>query len=378
MSFKILCLDGGGIRGVLSAKLLQEVETTVKEKKGQELHEYFDLISGTSTGSILAAGVVCQMKAKDMIDLYLEEGKNIFLESVRQQRNSFLSSTILRKMIGNYALYPHEQGEQGLAKVLQKKLIHQELGSAKISEIGKPHILIPAYDVYSRNTTWFTNNPPNTEVWYDNIELWKICTASVSAPTFFPPYKLPYNEEENLPHIDGGISANNPVLVAIAHALWIEKNNGLKLSDIAVLSIGTGNTTCPYSYEEIKEWGLLGWVQHIPDIFLNPAAKNSEDICNQILDSVGGDILRLDFELNDRLEREKRPGRLRKLLEKPHNRYIRDKRNHYKEINEDIDNPDNCQDLIDAAECYLDCGEVYYEQPRVPVREALQKFIGYH
>ncbi|NES78282.1 patatin-like phospholipase family protein [Okeania sp. SIO1H2] len=53
MSFKILCLDGGGIRGVLSAKLLQEVETTVKEKKGQELHEYFDLISGTSTGCFI-------------------------------------------------------------------------------------------------------------------------------------------------------------------------------------------------------------------------------------------------------------------------------------------------------------------------------------
>ncbi|MEM1170523.1 MAG: patatin-like phospholipase family protein [Cyanobacteria bacterium P01_H01_bin.35] len=267
MSFKILCLDGGGIRGVLSAKLLQEVETTVKEKKGQELHEYFDLISGTSTGSILAAGVVCHMKAQDMIDIYLEEGKNIFLESVRQRRNSFRPSTILRKMMGNYALYPHEQGERGLAKILQKKLIHQELGSPKISEITQPHILIPAYDVYSRNTTWFTNNPPNSGVWYDNIELWKICTASASAPTFFPPYELPYNEEESLPHIDGGVSANNPVLVAIAHALWMEKNNGLKLKDVAVLSIGTGNTTCPYSYEEIKEWGLLGWVQHIPDIF---------------------------------------------------------------------------------------------------------------
>ncbi len=97
--------------------------------------------------------------------------------------------------------------------------------------------------------------------------------------------------------------------VAIAHALWI-KNNGLKLRDIALLSIGTGNTTRPYSYEEIK-WGVYkGWVQHIPDIFLNPAAKNSEDICNQILDSVGGD-LRLDFDLNDRLVKSHiLPGRL--------------------------------------------------------------------
>ncbi|MEM1170522.1 MAG: hypothetical protein AAGJ08_15935 [Cyanobacteria bacterium P01_H01_bin.35] len=86
----------------------------------------------------------------------------------------------------------------------------------------------------------------------------------------------------------------------------------------------------------------------------------------------------MDFDLNDRLAREKQPGRVRKLLEKPHNRYIRDKKQQYQEINEDIDDPDNCQDLIDSAECYLDCGDVYYEKPRVPVREAIQKFIGSH
>jgi len=86
MTFKILSLDGGGIRGVLSARLLQQVETTLAAKKGQKLHEYFDLVSGTSTGSILTAGIACQMSTQDMINIYLEEGKNIFLDSVRKQR----------------------------------------------------------------------------------------------------------------------------------------------------------------------------------------------------------------------------------------------------------------------------------------------------
>ncbi|NEO65121.1 MAG: hypothetical protein F6J98_33900 [Moorea sp. SIO4G2] len=63
MTFKILSLDGGGMRGVISARILQEIEKTIKEKYGQELHEYFDLISGTSTGSILAAGIACNMTA---------------------------------------------------------------------------------------------------------------------------------------------------------------------------------------------------------------------------------------------------------------------------------------------------------------------------
>lgn len=375
MTFKILSLDGGGIRGVLSARILKEVETTLREKKGQALHEYFDLIAGTSTGSILAAGIACQMNAQKMIDIYLEEGKNIFLESVRQKRKWRKVS----QAIGSNLLYPHEQGEQGLAKILQKKLIHRELGkSPKISEITRPNILIPAYDVYSRNTTWFANNPADAGAWYDNIELWKICTASASAPTFFPPYELPYNTEQNIPHIDGGVSANNPALVAIAHTLLIEKTKGLKLSDIAVLSIGTGNTTQPYSYEEVKGWGQLGWVNKLPDIFLNPSAQNSASICRQILESGGGDYLRLDFDLNERLEGERQPGRLRKILKEPYNKYLDKKNSEQKKICEDIDNPDNCQDLIEAALCYLDCGEVEDKNPRVSVRAAIQQFIESH
>lgn len=190
MTYKILSLDGGGIRGLLSAELLREVETTIRAKKNQELHEYFDLITGTSTGSILAAGVACQMKAKDIIDLYLEEGSNIFIESVRQQRKSFNPSTIVRKMTGSYALYPHKQGEQGWAKVLEKKLIHPQLGSPKISQITRPHILIPAYDVYSRNMTWFANNSADSGAWYDHLYLWQICTASASA-RFLPLINFP-------------------------------------------------------------------------------------------------------------------------------------------------------------------------------------------
>lgn len=393
MTFKILSLDGGGIRGVLSARLLKEVEATIRDKKGQKLHEYFDLVAGTSTGSILTAGIACQMNAQEMIDIYLKYGKDIFLESIRHQRKW----RIVSQALGSDVLYPHERGEQGLAKILQQQLIHRTLGrTPKISEIVHPNILIPAYDVYSRNTTWFCNNHPapsegfygsggelgfygrGAEVWYDNIELWKICTASASAPTFFPPYELPYNGDQGLPHIDGGVSCNNPSLVAIAHALLTQKENGLKLSDIAVLSIGTGNTNRPYQYEEIKEWGAIDWIKNLPNIFMNPAATNSEDICCQILESAGGDNLRLNFDLNERLEREHQPRRLRPIRKNPYNKYIAELKNQQKKIREDIDNPENCDSLIEAAECYFDCGEVYYKDGRISVREATQKFIESH
>ncbi|MBX9253880.1 patatin-like phospholipase family protein [Desmonostoc muscorum CCALA 125] len=379
-TFKILSLDGGGIRGVISAVILKEIETTLKEKKKQKLHQYFDLIAGTSTGSILAAAIACEKDAQKLIDLYQEDGKNIFLESVRSQRKWRWLSQIL----GGYVLYPHKDGNQGLAQVLKRNLIYQGK-PATLADIKQTNLLILAYDVLSRNTTWFANDDP--EEWYykKNIELWEICTASASAPTFFPPYEFAYNSEEGLPHIDGGVAANNPELAAIAHALSMQirgkdKTNP-KIDKIAVISIGTGRTTRPYEYSDIKKWGLLDWATNIPNIFLDPSAENSKYISRRIFNSIGSqNYLRLDFDLNERFEGKRQPGRLRKLLNKPYNKYILEKDNsNYKYISEEMDDPEKCQDLIEATECYLEYGKVTFNKdPNIKVRSAIEQFIESH
>lgn len=384
-TFKILSLDGGGIRGVLSATLLKEVETALREKKGQELHEYFDLIAGTSTGSILAAGIACQMNAQQIIDIYLKEGKNIFLDEVRWQRKWRL----LGRFFGSYALYPHERGERGLAKVLEKVLCEAPVGKklgkcptmAEIKRHTKPQLLILAYDVLSRNTTWFTND--DSKEWYYDTELWKICTASASAPTFFPPYELNYLGA-SLPHIDGGVAANNPELAGIAHALSMTTENKAnpKIEQIAVLSIGTGQTTRPYTYDEIKKWGELEWIKNLPNIFLNPSSENSEYIARRMFMGISNqNHLRLDFDLNERFESDWQLGKPRELLKSPYNKYIYQKTGQKKKICEDIDNPEKCQDLIEAAECYLDYGEIInypIKGNKISVQDAIQKFIECH
>ncbi|MUG93722.1 patatin [Scytonema sp. UIC 10036] len=378
MTFKILSLDGGGIRGVLSATILKEIERILSEKKGQKLHEYFDLIAGTSTGSILAAGIACQKKADDLIKLYIDEGKNIFLDDIRWQRKWRWWT----QAIGSDVLYPHERGEQGLARVLKRNLIHQKLGkSPTIAEIKQPNLLILAYDVLSRNTTWFANDDP--EEWYykNNIELWKICTASASAPTFFPPYELPYNSHQSLPHIDGGVSANNPELAAIAHALSMQRSDQCKtkIDEIAVLSIGTGRTTRPYTYCEIKNWGLLNWVTNIPHIFLDPSAENSAYITKRMFLNWGcQNYLRLNFELNEKFEETRETGRLRTLLKQTYNKYIFTKDGDKIYLEEDIDDPTICEDLKAAAQGYIKTGKVSYQGKNAPVRTAIQQFIESH
>jgi patatin-like phospholipase/acyl hydrolase len=302
------------------------------------------------------------MTADQLLAFYQQEGNHIFLESVRKQRRWRL----LSQLFGSHLLYPHDRNGEGIANVLRRKLIHPTLGSPKMGQITQPHVLIPAYDVFSRNTTWFANNPPEAPNWYDHLELWKICTASASAPTFFPPYELPYSATQALPHIDGGVSANNPALLAIAHVLLTEKIQNINLNDIAVLSIGTGNTTRPYTYPEVKSWGILGWAQRLSDMFLNPAAKNSEDIGRQIMENGGKDYLRLNFDLNDRVQGNS------------YNRYIFQMTGQQRPISEDIDNPETLPDLIEAAQCYLACGEVDYKGDRKSVLSAIHQFVKLH
>ncbi|NEO77263.1 patatin-like phospholipase family protein [Moorena sp. SIO4G3] len=380
--FKILSLDGGGMRGVISARILQEIEDKIDKKYGQKLHEYFDLVAGTSTGSILAAGIACKMDAGKLIEVYEKQGENIFLKSIRDMRKW----RKLSQIFGGGVLYPHEfpdkSGEQGLANVLKGKLkINSDKKSNKcplLSEIKDLQLLIPSYDILSRNTTWFANDDPKE--WFYNLPLWQICTASASAPTFFPPYQLQYSDQKSLPHIDGGVSANNPVLAAIAYALSMTSDKKpSNIGKIAVLSIGTGKTTYPYTYAEVKKWGEAQWARHIPHMFLDPDAENSEQIALRMFRGIGRqNYLRLNFDVNKHSNKKE-----------IYNEYIRksntlkDKNDKRKEhVCEDIDNPDAFEELKFAAECYLKYGKVDYKKdndsPDIPVEDAIDNFIYNH
>lgn len=365
-TYKILSLDGGGFRGVISARILKEIEEKLKPRN-KKLHEYFDLVTGTSTGSLIAAGIAKGRSADELLNIYQENGQKIFPAHIGKMR----SVLKLTRGLFPVALYPH----QGLEEVLSQDKI---LGDTKISEITKPVLLIPAYDTLNRRTVWFcSNNPKSNKYWYDNIELWKICICSASAPTFFPPYQLktPSKKEvdedkylerhlnnlgmeagKDYPFVDGGIAVNNPALIGIAHALLAPykkehpNQEQLKLNDIAVLSIGTGRPKKPYSYQEVKGWGMFGWAQHLGDIFLPAPNDVNANVCWQIIR--GGDD-----------ENAKRALRLDPKLEED------------KEL-EAIDNPHLYNKFVEIAEDYLSNGKATVGVGiTVKPKEAIEKFI---
>ncbi|MGB5968475.1 MAG: patatin-like phospholipase family protein [Spirulinaceae cyanobacterium] len=332
--FKILALDGGGIRGVVTACILQEV----RDQVGKPLNQHFDLIAGTSTGSILAAGLAIGMKPKDLIKVYQERGREIFHSSWFQKKGSWFQGP----------KYSHK----GLIKVLQEKL--GEITLRQVDEIPstETELLILAYDMLHRNTTFFTSKCPESNRWFNDMKLWEICVASSSAPTFFPPYEFRWTDpndsekkEWGLPHIDGGVSANCPALAALSHVMKVRKKS---LEDISILSIGTGRTTHPIKYKMVKNLGKIGWGSKVTDIFMGGQIQLATDTCQEVITSIyPKGYLRLQFDINQAFGERKNPLSPRPLLDK------KERKNQFigKRISEAMDDSSQktIEELIEAA-----------------------------
>ncbi len=355
----------------MSGVILQAVEEAIRQECGPDvgLNDYFDLVAGTSTGSILAAGVALGRSATDLLDLYKANGDNIFPARIRKMRGF---TNISRGFLPIF-LYPHEPGsrpDEGLATVLKAQL--QPTATAKlvgtyesgqpvtISDIEKPVLVIPAYNTIRRRAEWFvSNNPSAQSMWYDQTEVWQFCVCSASAPTFFPPYQLYNPREKKLEaYIDGGVAVNNPALVAIAHALFLpyktSTESEVELDDIAILSIGTGRPTDAFAYEEVKSWGLAKWALHLSDLFIPAPNDVADSVCWQLIRgreaANAKRVLRMDFDIETDDPADK-------VLLK-------------------IDNPDLYEDFERVATNYLNNGQVAVDVGRkLNPREAIREFI---
>lgn len=237
MTFRILSFDGGGIRGAMAAKMLEVIEKEI----GQPLNQYFDLIAGTSTGSILAAAVAIGKTGEELVKLYQKNGHRIFPYSSLLSWERF-------ELLKQYGLSAPKYSDEGLLKVLQ-----EQFGNTKLSDIESPKLLIVAYDTLTREPLVFKNWQKQKP--WSNSPLWELCACSSSAPAFFPARSLK-TPTQVYSVIDGGVGANNPCACAIAEALKL----GNQIKDITVLSVGTGNAKKPITWEEARGWGVGQWI----------------------------------------------------------------------------------------------------------------------
>jgi len=242
----ILSIDGGGIRGIIPAIILSEFE----RRSGKKIHELFDLISGTSTGGLLALGLTiddgqnkAKYTAKDLIEIYENQGQEIFDRNTWHRFRS--AGNILEEKYPNH----------GLVKIVDNYFQDSMLSEA-LSDV-----LITSYET-ERRIPWFFKSINAKKRGPDyNFKIRDVALATTAAPTYFEPHKIVI-DGGYLSLIDGGIYANNPSLCAYVDAVDPDKF-GTDEKDILFVSLGTGQFTRRYEHGKIVKWGLLSWAQPV-------------------------------------------------------------------------------------------------------------------
>ncbi len=261
---KVLSIDGGGIRGILPARLLHELEKTVNKP----VSEIFDLIAGTSTGGILALCLTLpdnngkpKYKAIDILELYVNEGKRIF-------KKSAWKSTI---SLGN--LIDAKFNADGIEAVLD-----EYLGETKLSE-ALTSVIIPSYEIEQRMPFFFKSRKAKENPDYD-FKMKDVARSTSAAPTYFQSKIIKVNPPvDYYALIDGGVFANNPAMCAYSEA---KKVFG-KDEEILLVSIGTGQLTRQISYYESKDWGVLEWARPLLSVVFDGVSATVEYQLNQLL-----------------------------------------------------------------------------------------------
>lgn len=273
---RILSLDGGGIRGLVSCLWLTGVEDALSRAGKPGLLKGFDLLAGSSTGAIVAAGLAIGLAPATLADLYRDHRHTIFPGMAER-----LWSRSGRLLTDGPSAPKYDA--KGLEKVLK-----QVFGKATLGEVQAP-LLITAYDTVSRAPVMFKSFKPE----HRELPLWEVCRASSAAPTYFPAHAMKV-EGQDCALIDGGVVANNPTACAIAEAL--RKDAQVDNSrDLVVLSVGTGERTRSISLAAAREWGALEWAVPIIDVLFDGNTDSVDYIARQL---VGDGYFRMQEHLH--------------------------------------------------------------------------------
>lgn len=291
---KILALDGGGIRGMMTVEVLAEIERLLRQKIGRGedfvLADYFDFVSGTSTGAIIAACISLGMNVSDIGDFYLRSGKEMF-------DKAFLLKRFRYK-------YEDEKLAAKMQDVFGKDTT---LGSDKLKTV-----LMMVMRNATTDSPWPISNNPfakyNQRVREDgkprddcnlDIPLWQLVRASTAAPVYFPPEVVMVGKHEFV-FVDGGITTyNNPAFQSFLMAT-VEpyKMNWLAGEDkLLVVSIGTGTSPEANADLDPSEMNLLYNASSIPSALMYAALNEQDMLCRIFGKCLAGD--ELDREVGD-------------------------------------------------------------------------------
>jgi patatin-like phospholipase/acyl hydrolase len=252
---KILSIDGGGVRGIIPLVILSHIESLLP--KGKPLAKYFDIISGTSIGGIIALMLAHpkEYSAQTILDLFPDIAKSIF-------KQSFF------KKLDSTGIFGPKYDATNLENELD-----EYLGEATLND-GLTKLCIPAFSMKTNSIVCFEDNFNMKTLLMKDVG-----RATSAAPTYFSPFYFNWDI-----YIDGGISVNDPAEEALKYAKQIFTISDNCYSPF-VLSIGTGIQKLNYNIYDAGNWGGIEWAEHILNMMMTSEVSTVNDILSGILKS---------------------------------------------------------------------------------------------
>lgn len=258
-SFRILALDGGGIHGAATAAYLTHIEGQVDTP----IRRFFDLIVGTSTGGLIGLALARDIPAEEVLDLYLNRGPQLF-----QRRLALLP----KSMVSAFGpIYRSEPLHEELQRILGEDT---RLGDAKC------RVCVPAVNITSGRAVVFKTRHHEDFERDFRLRMWRVAAATAAAPIYFRPVEIP----EAGWFVDGGLWSNTPTTVGVAEGIKL----GYRLSEIHVLSVGTGLQALHVEGASHRLWGhlrhgLIGWGRSLVGLTMHVQSQRANNLSRYLL-----------------------------------------------------------------------------------------------
>ncbi|MEN6374783.1 MAG: patatin-like phospholipase family protein [Smithella sp.] len=283
---KILALDGGGIRGMITVEILAGIEEMLRNALGREdfvLADYFDYVAGTSTGAIIATCISLGMPVAKIREFYINSGKEMFdkafiLKRFRYKYEDEKLSEMLREVVGSDTTF----------------------GSDKLKTL----LLIVMRNATTDSPWPLSNNPKakyNDSKRKDcnlNLPLWQLVRASTAAPVYFPPEVIKLDQREFI-FVDGGVTTyNNPAFMAFLMATLEPYNLEWPTGEDKMLIVAIGTGTNPNANEDLgpDEMNLFYNASSIPSALMFAALNEQDFLCRAFGKCLSGDIMDREVE----------------------------------------------------------------------------------
>jgi hypothetical protein len=293
---KLLALDGGGIRGMISLEILAAIEKRV----GRKLCDYFDYVAGTSTGAIIATCLSLGMTVKEIGDFYQASGPDMFAKAgiLKRFRYKFEDDRLAAKLKAVF------RGKAVPGNDVQPGKFDSPDGDVKLGSAALKTLLMVVLRNATTDSPWPLSNNPRAK--YNDredsnldIPLWQIVRASTAAPTYFPPELVNVGAKEFL-FVDGGVTMyNNPAFLLFLMATLPVYRLGWEPGPekLLIVSVGTGASAAANENLEPGQMNLLYHAASVPSALMFAALNEQDMLCRVFGRCLHGDVI--DREVGD-------------------------------------------------------------------------------